>query len=141
MILRVADSSEIAAARRAACDLARKIGLDEERSGRAALLVTEMATNLLKHAGGAFEVVEAASAPDGLHHARDHRPDVVLLDLNMAASAAPLPAIVLTSMSISEPNRRRLSTATRIVAKSDITGDVLVGAIRAAVGDRDARPE
>jgi CheY-like chemotaxis protein len=79
----------------------------------------------------------------------------VLLDLNMAAmggfeflehlraeaSAAPLPAIVLTSMSISEPNRRRLSTATRIVAKSDITGDVLVGAIRAAVGDRDARPE
>jgi anti-sigma regulatory factor (Ser/Thr protein kinase) len=58
MILRVAAESEISAARRAACEFARKIGLDEERSGRAALLVTEMATNLLKHAGGREIVVE-----------------------------------------------------------------------------------
>src|ERR1700756_3741470 len=58
MILRVADSSEISAARRAACDLAGKIGLDEELAGRAALLVTEMATNLLKHGGGGEIVIE-----------------------------------------------------------------------------------
>jgi anti-sigma regulatory factor (Ser/Thr protein kinase) len=58
MILRVADSSEISAARRVARELARKIGLDEELAGRAALLVTEMATNLLKHGGGGEIVIE-----------------------------------------------------------------------------------
>jgi anti-sigma regulatory factor (Ser/Thr protein kinase) len=58
MILHVADSSEISAARRATGELTRKIGLDEERSGRAALLVTEMATNLLKHADGGEIVIE-----------------------------------------------------------------------------------
>ena len=52
MILRVADESEISAARRTVCAFARRIGLEDERSGRAALLVTEMATNLVKHAGG-----------------------------------------------------------------------------------------
>jgi anti-sigma regulatory factor (Ser/Thr protein kinase) len=52
MILRAPESSGIAAARRAVCEFARRIGLDEERSGRAALLVTGMATNLVKHAGG-----------------------------------------------------------------------------------------
>ena len=52
MILRVADSSEVSVARRATGDLARELGLDETKSGRAALVVTEMATNLLKHAGG-----------------------------------------------------------------------------------------
>ena len=58
MILRVADESEISAARRAACGFARQIGLDDERSGRAALLVTEMGTNLLKHAGAGEIVLE-----------------------------------------------------------------------------------
>jgi anti-sigma regulatory factor (Ser/Thr protein kinase) len=52
MILRVADPSEVSTARRRTSEFARKIGLDEEGSGRAALLVTEMATNLVKHAGG-----------------------------------------------------------------------------------------
>jgi signal transduction histidine kinase/CheY-like chemotaxis protein len=102
---------------------------------------------------GAFELVEAATAADGLRWVRERHPDVVLLDLNMAAmdgfefldrlrngsNGAPPPAIVLTSMSLSEENRRRLSTASRIVAKSELTGDLLVGAIRAAIGDHEAR--
>lgn len=52
MILRVADSSQISAARRATSELARKLGLNEGKSSGAALVATEMATNLLKHAGG-----------------------------------------------------------------------------------------
>ena len=49
--------------------------------------------------------------------------------------------IVVTSMSISDENRRRLSAASRIVPKSDLTGDVLVGAIRDAIGARGALPQ
>jgi anti-sigma regulatory factor (Ser/Thr protein kinase) len=52
MIFRVADSSQIATARRAIVSLARELGLNEAKSGNAALVATEMATNLLKHAGG-----------------------------------------------------------------------------------------
>jgi signal transduction histidine kinase/DNA-binding response OmpR family regulator len=103
---------------------------------------------------GAYELREAATAQEGLRCIREQCPDVVLLDLNMPAmdgfafieqlrteeSAAALPAIVLSSMAISDPNRRRLAGASHIVSKSDLTGDLLVGAIRAAVGGRDARP-
>jgi anti-sigma regulatory factor (Ser/Thr protein kinase) len=65
MILRVAEESETFAARRAVRAFARWIGLDEERSGRAAPLVIEMATNLVKHAGGGGIVDGFADAPLG----------------------------------------------------------------------------
>ncbi|MBU4610873.1 ATP-binding protein [Achromobacter sp. GG226] len=47
----VIDPSGVAAARRAAADLAVRGGLGETDVGRISLLVTEAATNLLKHAG------------------------------------------------------------------------------------------
>lgn len=50
--LRVEDPSQIATARRAASDLAYHIGFDDTHIGKVALLVTEAATNLLKHANG-----------------------------------------------------------------------------------------
>jgi signal transduction histidine kinase/CheY-like chemotaxis protein len=101
---------------------------------------------------GAFEIIEAATAEEGLRCARDRRPDVVLLDLNMAVmdgfeflahlrkdeSVASLPAIVLTSMSIDDAKRSRLRSASQIVSKSDLTSDLLVGAIRAAAAAREA---
>lgn len=52
MLVRVSDSSEVSAARRATTSLAQGLGLDEQATGRAALVVTELATNLLKHGGG-----------------------------------------------------------------------------------------
>ena len=48
----VTESSQVAAARRAVLWLAEQLQLDDERSGRAALIVTELATNLVKHARG-----------------------------------------------------------------------------------------
>jgi anti-sigma regulatory factor (Ser/Thr protein kinase) len=48
----VEDLSAVAEARREALVLAHGLELDETESGRLALLVTEAATNLLKHAGG-----------------------------------------------------------------------------------------
>ena len=103
---------------------------------------------------GAFELSEAATGQEGLRHARDNRPDVVLLDLNLPTMDgfdfldqlhesenpdAP-PAIIVTSTSVSEASRRRLSAAARIVAKSELTSDTLVGVIRDAIASRDTRP-
>jgi anti-sigma regulatory factor (Ser/Thr protein kinase) len=46
----IAEASQTAFARRATCELARGLGFDETTSGELAIVVTECATNLLKHA-------------------------------------------------------------------------------------------
>ena len=47
----IADQSAVAHARRCAVDLAAQIGWGETDRGRVALVATELATNVLKHAG------------------------------------------------------------------------------------------
>jgi CheY-like chemotaxis protein len=75
----------------------------------------------------------------------------VLLDLSLPTmdgfqfldrlndSIGPMPTIVITSMVLDDERRFRLRAASRILSKSALTGDALVGAIRAAVGAREAR--
>ena len=46
----IGELSEIAAARRAGNELARKLGFDEVRTGQVALVITEAGTNIVKHA-------------------------------------------------------------------------------------------
>jgi anti-sigma regulatory factor (Ser/Thr protein kinase) len=46
----VADASQVAEPRRASQTLAARLGFREERAGRLALIVSELATNLVKHA-------------------------------------------------------------------------------------------
>jgi anti-sigma regulatory factor (Ser/Thr protein kinase) len=53
----VADASQVAEARRTASALARAVGLDEEREGTVALIVTEAATNIVKHAKGGGHII------------------------------------------------------------------------------------
>lgn len=48
----VMDPSQPGEARRAAQELALRLGFDAEHAGRVALVVTELGSNLLKHAGG-----------------------------------------------------------------------------------------
>jgi anti-sigma regulatory factor (Ser/Thr protein kinase) len=50
--LDVSESSAVGGARRRASDLAQSLGFDAEGVGRVALVVTEAASNLVKHAGG-----------------------------------------------------------------------------------------
>jgi anti-sigma regulatory factor (Ser/Thr protein kinase) len=52
VFIAVADPSQVAEARRAIGDLARRIGLAQERIDKVAIVATELATNLLKHGGG-----------------------------------------------------------------------------------------
>ena len=50
MFTAVADASQVAEARRLASDCARRTGVPQARIGDVAIVVTELATNLLKHA-------------------------------------------------------------------------------------------
>ncbi|HKW53350.1 MAG TPA: ATP-binding protein [Stellaceae bacterium] len=100
---------------------------------------------------GAFALSEASNGPDGLQRAQDERPDVVLLDLKMPGmdgfefldrlaqidEMRPVPAIVITSMRLGAEDRRRLGRATQIVAKSDLSADLLVSVIRHAIESRN----
>ena len=61
----VGESSEIAAARRAGNDLGRKLGFSETRTGQLAIIITEAATNIVKHAGDG-EILLRALDIDGL---------------------------------------------------------------------------
>lgn len=51
-IERVGDPSQVAVARRAAMQCAETLRMSERTAGHAALIATELATNLLKHGGG-----------------------------------------------------------------------------------------
>ena len=70
--LRVDDPSGVAPARRAAERLAADLGFDEEARGKVAIVVTELTTNLLRHAGNGEVIVRAAGAA--------HSVDVVAWD-------------------------------------------------------------
>jgi anti-sigma regulatory factor (Ser/Thr protein kinase) len=61
----VDDSSQVGEARRAAVYLAEKLGFDETRRGTVALVVTEAASNLIKHAGSGELILQ------GMEHGRD----------------------------------------------------------------------
>ena len=52
LALPVHDSSEVGSARRAAVALAQRLGASETEGGNVALVVTELATNLVRHGGG-----------------------------------------------------------------------------------------
>ncbi|MFZ6647684.1 SpoIIE family protein phosphatase [Undibacterium sp. TJN25] len=56
----IAHASEVSAARRFGQQLAESLQLDDIRAGRLAILVTELATNMLKHAQGGRLIVSQA---------------------------------------------------------------------------------
>lgn len=65
LVLPVQDASHVGSARRTAVAEAERLGADEERVGKVALVVTELATNLVRHAGGGeilFRVADPADA-------------------------------------------------------------------------------
>jgi len=61
----VTEASQVAGARRMVSDLAGRIGLPRARIDQIAIVVTELATNLLKHAGGGHIHATACDDADG----------------------------------------------------------------------------
>jgi anti-sigma regulatory factor (Ser/Thr protein kinase) len=66
MITDVADASQVAQARRLVSDHARRTGMAEARIGKVAIVVTELATNLLKHGGGGQILADRCSDGEGI---------------------------------------------------------------------------
>lgn len=71
MHLRVDEASHVGTARRLAAALCRELGFGETRAGETALVVTELATNLVKHTGGVggsliFRPLQAGDGGGGL---------------------------------------------------------------------------
>jgi anti-sigma regulatory factor (Ser/Thr protein kinase) len=65
LALSIEDSSQVATARRAAAELARRLTLDDDTAGRLALVVTEAAANVLRHGRGGrilLRITEHAAA-------------------------------------------------------------------------------
>jgi anti-sigma regulatory factor (Ser/Thr protein kinase) len=83
---RIGEPSEIAAARRAGGDLARKLDFDDTLAGRVALVITEAATNIVKHAGHGeilLRMVMHADVPGIEILAIDSGPGMANFALNM----------------------------------------------------------
>jgi anti-sigma regulatory factor (Ser/Thr protein kinase) len=87
MFLQIAERSRVAEARRLAVTLSTQQGFREKDSGRVALIATELATNLVKHAKGGEIIISAFDDADGKGLellALDKGPGIV--DLNRALS-------------------------------------------------------
>ena len=66
LALAVPDASAVGSARRAAVSVAERLGFSDTEAGRVALVVTELATNLARHAGGGTVIVQPGEADGGL---------------------------------------------------------------------------
>jgi anti-sigma regulatory factor (Ser/Thr protein kinase) len=65
-LLAISEASQVGGARRAAVALGNAHGLDEEAVGRLAIVVTEAANNILRHAGHGQIVLRALGDPLGV---------------------------------------------------------------------------
>jgi len=65
-VFAVSHASDVAAVRRAGQKLAESLGFNETRAGQLALIITEAATNILKHAGEGQIHVGSAQSPAGI---------------------------------------------------------------------------
>jgi anti-sigma regulatory factor (Ser/Thr protein kinase) len=65
MFAPVADPSQVSEVRRSATAIARRIGLAQQRIDKVAIVVTELATNLLKHGGGGHIYAGPCNDADG----------------------------------------------------------------------------
>jgi anti-sigma regulatory factor (Ser/Thr protein kinase) len=66
LVLPVHDSSQVGTARRAAVAEAVRLGAAESESGKVALVVTELATNLARHGGGGELLLRSMTEPAAL---------------------------------------------------------------------------
>lgn len=117
--------------------LVRVLSIDDEETFR--FIIREML-------GAGFDVRFAASGSEGLRAAREERPDVVLLDMELGdvsgvelceqlqadPGTATLPVVVVSSRPVSEADRRRLGPRAAL-PKSQLSRDRLVAVIRDAL--------
>jgi anti-sigma regulatory factor (Ser/Thr protein kinase) len=126
MLLEISDTTHTAAARRATAMVAQNSGIGEDEAGRLALIVTEIATNMLKHGGGGQISVDVYR--DGTGHG------IELIALDKGTGIADLPQALTAGYSTSGTSGNGLNIIKR---QSDLftvfsrpnMGTVLVGRI------------
>jgi len=144
MIIEVNEASQVASARRAAAMLAHDERFDEDRTGRVALVATELATNLVKYGRSTGRLIigrYADSTGAGVELISiDKGPGIPNIDHAMEAGSsttgtmgAGLPGIRRQSDAFDIYSRDGKGTAVmaRIAsgAPATVAGDILIGAI------------
>jgi signal transduction histidine kinase/DNA-binding response OmpR family regulator len=119
----------------------RVLSIDDEEASR--FIIREILSS------PAYLLAEAGSGEEGLALAREFRPDVILLDLQLpglsgfdVAAAlgrdpvtAPVPIVVVTSLKTTMRDQERLGTGVRLIPKAILSRDVLRAAVyEAATG-------
>jgi signal transduction histidine kinase len=98
-----------------------------------------------------YEVLEASDGGDGLRQARDQRPDVIVLDLQMPnidgftvlqelnadQRTSIIPVIVSTSLAVNADLKARLPIGTRLISKNLISRENVSLFLRNAVDGQD----
>ena len=109
--LPVNEPTHVAAARRAALELAQRLGFGETDAGRVAIVVTEMATNLVRHAADG-EILLGGDAEDG--------PAIEILALDRGPGLADVAASMRDGFSTAGGPGTGLGAISRLAALFDV---------------------
>ncbi|MFF9035692.1 SpoIIE family protein phosphatase [Streptomyces sp. NPDC014892] len=135
----VHDSTRVRDARVAAESAAARAGLDEDRTAGCALVATELATNLLKHAGGGLILLEVVSrpAPD---RADGAAPMVQIVAIDHGPGVRDVAGALRDGYSTTSSLGAGLGTCRRVADDFDLHSTVGRGTIALArLGARPAR--
>ncbi|MFG3720590.1 SpoIIE family protein phosphatase [Streptomyces massasporeus] len=143
----VRDSTRVRDARVAAEGAAALAGLDERRTAAAALVATELATNLLKHAEGGQVLIDVV-APPVLREDREGSRAVQIAAIDHGPGIADVPAALRDGFSTSRSLGAGLGTCLRLsddFALHSAPGRGTVAVARVSTtprgGEASARPE
>ncbi len=134
LVIRVADSSQVGEARRAAVRLAQLAEFGEVAQGEVAIVATELATNLLRHAGEGSLLLRTLS--DG------RSSDVELLALDSGPGMADPDRCLQDGYSTGGTQGNGLGAVRRLSAEFDLFSSLGLGTAvlaRIAANSRDAR--
>jgi anti-sigma regulatory factor (Ser/Thr protein kinase) len=108
----VGDASQVAEARRAAMTVARRLDFEDGDVGRVALAATELASNLVKHAGGGIILASVGTDPAG-------DPAVELVALDKGPGMADVDACLVDGYSTAGSPGTGLGAVRRISTQFD----------------------
>lgn len=143
----VRDSTRVRDARVAAEDAAALAGLDERRTAAAALVATELATNLLKHAEGGQVLIDVVAPPEP-REGREGPRAVQIASIDHGPGIADVPAALRDGFSTSRSLGAGLGTCLRLsddFALHSVPGHGTVAVARVSMlprgGEASVRPE
>lgn len=104
-----------------------------------------MLQNVLQAKG--YRVVTATNGPDGLAKAKEHRPDAILLDIEMPEmdgfavceklkqdfALKHIPVIVLTATSDAKLNQKAFKAGAEVTSLKTVAGDRLINILQIAL--------